>query len=121
VAGAAGETWKGLDLALRFGHRGLPGGTSLAVLLAQRAGARNRAGLPALSEGRVVAWAEAHRRRTGRWPGRGSGAVAGAGGETWGAVDQALRAGYRGLPGGSSLAGLLRRHAEGGGRPTSPA
>jgi hypothetical protein len=113
VAGAAGETWKGLDMALRGGHRGLRGGTSLARLLALRAGARTRAGLPALSEGRVLAWAQAHRRRTGRWPSAGSGAVAGAAGETWGAVDQALRAGYRGLPGDSSLAGLLRRHTEG--------
>src|SRR5262249_45819503 len=112
VAGAAGETWKGLDLALRFGHRGLPGGTTLARLLAQRAGARNRAALQPLSEGQVVAWAAAHRRRSGRWPSAGSGPVAGAAGETWKGLDLALRAGYRGLPGGTSLAGLLRRHAD---------
>jgi hypothetical protein len=64
-----------------------------------------------------VAWAEAHRRRNGRWPSSGSGTVAGAAGETWRGLDQALRAGYRGLPGGSSLAGLLRRHAGGAAPP----
>jgi hypothetical protein len=121
VAGAPGETWKGVEMALRWGYRGLPGGTSLARLLALRAGARNRVVLPALSEGRVVAWAEEHRRRKGRWPSAGSGEVAGAQGETWGGLDQALRAGHRGLPGGSSLADLIRHHTEGAGRPTSPA
>jgi hypothetical protein len=35
IAGAAGETWDGIDLALRRGNRGLPGGSSLALLLAQ--------------------------------------------------------------------------------------
>jgi len=29
------EKWSGIDLALRKGHRGLPGGSSLARLLAQ--------------------------------------------------------------------------------------
>jgi hypothetical protein len=121
VAGAPGETWKGVEMALRWGYRGLAAGTSLARLLALRAGARNRAGVPGLSEGRVVAWAEEHRRRKGRWPSARSGEVAGARGETWGALDQALRAGHRGLPGGSSLAELVRQHAEGAGRHASPA
>jgi DNA-binding CsgD family transcriptional regulator len=35
--------------------------------------------------------------------------VAGAPGESWRAVDQALRRGCRGLPGGGSLARMLRR------------
>ena len=34
VANAPGETWAGLDYALRYGKRGLPGGSSLAKLLA---------------------------------------------------------------------------------------
>ena len=33
VRGARGERWRALDRALRMGHRGLPGGDSLARLL----------------------------------------------------------------------------------------
>jgi hypothetical protein len=44
-----------------------------------------------------------------------AGQVAGAPGETWRALDVALRQGLRGLPGGDSLARLLRRHRAGGG------
>jgi hypothetical protein len=107
IPGAPGETWKGVDLALRGGYRGLRGGTTLARLLAQRLGARNRASLPALTEGQILKWAEAHFRRTGAWPSSNSGTIVGAQGETWGSVDLALRSGYRGLPGGESLARLL--------------
>ena len=32
IAEAPGETWKSVDLALRYGYRGLPGGASLARL-----------------------------------------------------------------------------------------
>jgi hypothetical protein len=108
VAGAPGETWKGVDMALRQGYRGLPGGASLARLLARRRGVRNRADLPRLTCTVIVGWARAHRRRTGRWPTRASGAVLEAPGETWAGVEAALRQGYRGLPGGSSLVRLCR-------------
>ena len=83
VAGAPGETWRGVDDALRGGLRALPDGASLAGLLARERGARTRAGLPRLRAWRIVAWARAHRRRTGRWPTAGSGPVAQAPGETW--------------------------------------
>jgi hypothetical protein len=53
--------------------------------------------------------ADAHRETTGRWPTRASGLVLGMRGETWAAIDRALRHGLRGLPGGSSLAQLLAR------------
>jgi hypothetical protein len=36
AADVAGETWSGLESALRLGKRGLPGGSSLAKLLEQR-------------------------------------------------------------------------------------
>jgi hypothetical protein len=107
VEEAPGETWKSVDMALRWGYRGLAGGTTLARLLAQRLGVRNRASLPHLSEPQVRAWAEAHRRRTGAWPTRNSGPIPEAPEETWNAIDQALRAGHRGLPGHSSLFQLL--------------
>jgi hypothetical protein len=55
----------------------------------------------------ILAWADAHRARTGRWPLASSGAVTGAPGEHWRALDSALRHGGRGLPAGSSLSRLL--------------
>jgi hypothetical protein len=109
VAGTPGETWRGVDDALRCGLRGLRGGSSLARLLGQRRGLRDRAHPPPLLEAKVLAWADAHRRRTGSWPGRRSGPVAGVAGETWRGVDDALRRGGRSLRGGASLAGLLAR------------
>ena len=38
VGGILWETWKGIDMDLRNGHRGLPGGSSLAQLLAENFG-----------------------------------------------------------------------------------
>jgi hypothetical protein len=119
VQGAPGETWKGADEALRHGHRGLPGGSSLARLLAARRGVRNRATLPRLTCAQVLAWGRAHFRRTGRWPTRTSGPIAEAPGETWRGVELALQHGYRGLPGGSSLSRLLRKRRRGGSRPAA--
>jgi hypothetical protein len=55
----------------------------------------------------VLAWADAHFAGTRRWPSSESGPVSGAPGETWRGINQALANGYRGLPGGSSLARLL--------------
>jgi hypothetical protein len=102
-----GEKWWSIDNALRMGSRGLPGGSSLAKLLAEHRGVRNRKGLPPLSEERILTWADAYHERTGEWPNGKSGIVAEAPGETWLAADMALRHGRRGLPGGSSLALLL--------------
>jgi hypothetical protein len=109
VAAAPGETWKGIDLALRWGYRGLRGGLSLAKLLARELGVRNRTSLPVLKPAQILAWAEAHHRRMGEWPHSKTGKVTGNPEETWSGIDQALRAGYRGLPGGSSLAELLQQ------------
>lgn len=111
VPGAAGETWTALDTALKRGHRGLPGGSSLARLLAERGGARNRTALPQLTEEQILVWADAHHRRTGRWPQARSGEVVEAPGTTWKAVEESLRAGCRGLPGGSTLRRLLVQYA----------
>ena len=58
----------------------------------------------------VLAWADAHYARTGRWPTAASGPVEGAPGEAWGRINAALYDGYRGHPGGDSLARLLNRH-----------
>ena len=108
--GAPGETWKGISMALAKGHRGLSAGSSLARLLAERRGARNRKGLPRVSIKQIRAWARAYRSATGLWPTLQSGPIAEAPapGETWAAIDRALRGGHRGLPGALSLAQLLR-------------
>lgn len=107
VADAPGETWLMMDNALREGLRGLPGGSSLARLLAERKNVRNQAQTPALTEEHILAWADAYHQRVGRWPGQASGAIPEAPGDHWRVVEQALRAGGRGLPGGSSIAQLL--------------
>jgi hypothetical protein len=107
VPGSNGEIWANLDTTLREGGRGLPGGSCLARVLADRCGVRNRLGLPPLRVEEVLRWADRHHRRTGHWPRACSGTVVGARGETWRAVDTALRTGRRGLPGGDSLAQLL--------------
>lgn len=103
IFGTDGETWKAVEQALRQGLRGLPGGSSLAAFLAKRRGVRNRKALPRLKLAAVRRWAAAHAARTGSWPTGRSGPVAEAPGETWAAIDAALRQGIRGLPGGSSL------------------
>jgi hypothetical protein len=109
IPGAPAENWMGVDEALRSGRRGLPGGSSLALLLAERRGVRNLWSRPDLSEAQILVWADAHHARTGKWPTQHSGPVLDAPGESWIAVDSALKRGRRGLPGGSSLGQLLGR------------
>jgi hypothetical protein len=99
--------WLVVDQSLRLGRWGLPGGSSLAQLLAQERGVRNHRGLPPLTEEQIVAWAEAHFQRTGRWPGTESGPIADAPGETWAGVNHALVVGQRGLEAGGSVTRLL--------------
>lgn len=103
----ADETWTNIDQALRVGVRGLHRGQSLARLLDTRRGKRNRKQLPKYTIKQILAWADAHHERTGRWPRSTDGQIAGTRGETWTAVEVALRNGQRGLPGGATLASLL--------------
>jgi hypothetical protein len=67
-------------------------------------------GRPPLTVEQILAWADAHHARAGAWPACRSGPVPEAPGEAWASIDSALRHGYRGLPGGDSLARLLNRH-----------
>jgi hypothetical protein len=110
IQDAPGETWSAVASALQRGCRGLPGGSSLARLLAEERGARNCKDLADLSVSEILAWADAYQQRTGRWPKKQSGPVDEAQGETWSAIDSALSNGRRGLPGGSSLPALLAEH-----------
>lgn len=105
-----GETWSAIETALRKGCRGFPGGSSLARFLAKHRGARNNLDLPALRVPEILAWVDAYHAQTGRWPQQDSGPVLSASGETWSGVNAALRQGLRGLPGGTTLYRLRRRH-----------
>src|SRR5262245_61168288 len=58
------EHWQSIDAALRIGLRGLSGGSSLAQVLAEHRGLRNRKALPKLTEDQILAWADAHYGRT---------------------------------------------------------
>jgi hypothetical protein len=107
ISEAPDETWLGVDAALRNGGRGLKGGSSLCRLLAKHRYKRNHYDLPPLSKKKILAWADAHHKRTGQWPNADSGLVMDAPGENWNALDNALRQGTRTLPGGSSLRQLL--------------
>ena len=102
VCEAADENWEKINNALRYGLRGLSGGSTLRRLIGEQRGFR-----PRLTVTQVLAWADAHRERTGEWPTAGSGAVYDAVGDTWQAINKALWQGLRGLSGGSSLAKLL--------------
>lgn len=57
----------------------------------------------------ILGWADAYHAAHGSWPLLNSGRIPGTA-ETWHAVDNALRAGLRGLPEGSSLPRLLDQH-----------
>src|SRR5262245_30823631 len=107
IPGTLGVTWSAVHQALKRGWRGLPGRSSLAKLLAERRGVRHKGMLPHYTVRQIVAWARAHHRRTGDWPGADSGAIPEVPGETWMAVDRALASGNRGCTGGSSLAQFL--------------
>src|SRR5262249_32726992 len=107
IRGAHDDSWRNIDNALRYGLRGLPGGSSLAQLLAEERGVRNPCRLSRLTLAQILTWADAHHQRSGKWPNTESGPIVDAPGETWKAIDQALRLGMRTLKGGSSLARLL--------------
>jgi hypothetical protein len=120
VLASKNETWKAIHLALLRGGRGLPTETTLARLLSRKRGVRNKHDLPRLAEETILRWADRHRRQTGAWPTEDSGSIAGAPGEVWRNVEQALRSGGRGLPGRDSLGRLLGRRRSVRNRCTTP-
>jgi hypothetical protein len=101
--------WRKIDNALRRGFFGLPGRNSLARVLEKHRGLRNRSNLPRLTDGTILAWADHHRDRTGKWPTENAGPTLGANGETWGNINAALRVGIRGLKGRRTLAQLIAK------------
>lgn len=107
IAGVPNETWNGVNLALTTGVRGLPGRSSLAKLLAEHRGKRHPRALPRLTVRQILRLVQIHHDRTGRWPNAKSGPVEGVPGETWQSIDTAIKFGWRGLPGGSTLIRLI--------------
>jgi hypothetical protein len=104
------ETWNRINTALRFGFRGLPGGTTLKRLLAEHRGLDTRCNRPEVSIAQILTWADAFHQAQGKWPNEASGPVADAPPITWGAIGRCLRKGGRGLPGGMTLRALLIQH-----------
>ena len=110
IAGS-GLTWKAIDHCLGGGLRGLPGGISFARLLEKNRDTCFGQRPPPLSEGQVLAWADAHFAAQGNWPKKGSGQIA-ATRKLGPALTAPMRKGNRGIQARSSLAQLLaRQHA----------
>ncbi len=107
VSGVPGESWINIDDALRVGRGGLPGGSSLPTVLAEHRGRRHMGRLPRLTIAMILAWADDHHRRTGKWPHSDSGPVEGVALESWRNIDTTLKFGRRGHPAGGSLAAFL--------------
>ena len=108
IPAAPGISWWIVHDALDRGRRTLPGGTTLARLLAEQRNVRSRVALPRLSRRQILKWAQAHHQKHGRWPTQGSGVIPGGRGETWSSVSYALKGGRRGLTGSSTLAEFVR-------------
>jgi hypothetical protein len=107
IEAAPGETWLAVSMALSHGRRGFRGGSSLALLLAERRGVRHRLLLSKLSHAEILKWAGAFKKKTGNWPTEESGPIPESPGDTWLSIDKALRRGRRGLRGRYSLSRLL--------------
>ena len=108
IRGTVNDTWMKIDSALLNGYRGLRRGSTLALLLMEHRGLHHPHHLPDLTEKQILQWADQHLVRTGDWPTKDSGKVTEAPRETWKGIHHALRYGYRGWPGGSTLARFLQ-------------
>jgi hypothetical protein len=92
-AASSDETWTAIDVALKQGLRGLKDGSSLVQLLAERRGHRNNKGRPRLTDEMILAWADDHYARFGKWPTVRDGKVVSARDETWAGINRALELG----------------------------
>lgn len=107
VLGHNGETWSAIDNALIDGLRGLPGGSSLAKLLAEHRGAYNRKGRSKLTEEIILSWVDEYYQVNGRYPNLTTGAIEGQSHESWSGVNSALGYGIRGLERKTTLKRLI--------------
>ncbi len=110
VKGAGSENWSAIHEAIRHGRRGMRGGSSLPRLLAKHRSRPYRKRGGRLTIKQILGWAKRHHKRNDRWPTKGSGKVIGTKDEQWGTIDAALKGGFRGMAGGTSLSQLLNKH-----------
>jgi hypothetical protein len=110
IYGTRDESWRAIASALRIGSRGLPGGWSLGRLLKKYRNAKFPHADSFLTIQQILKWADKHHKRTGKWPSVHAGRVGAAPDETWFVINDALRRGSRGLPGGQTLFRLLSEH-----------
>lgn len=104
-----GESWDAIDASLRAGTRNMLGGSSLAEFLDDHYRPEHRALGRRLTEDMIWQWAQDFRGRVGRWPTTKSAYTDPSRSEKWSLIDEALRKGHRGLPGGSSLRKLIQQ------------
>jgi hypothetical protein len=109
VGGDVNETWLNIDAALKRGGRGLSHSSSLARLLELHRGVSNKSNRPSLTVQAILGWADAHKKRAGKWPTQTSGRVLGED-ETWSGIQAALQTGSRNLRAKSSIRLLLAEY-----------
>lgn len=104
-------SWPAIDMALRLGRRGLPGGSSIAKLrggVLTRAGSLTKRGASnQLTFDQIYEWMLDHKMSHGVFP--NCEMKTKVGDTNWRAIDSALRLGSRGLPGGSSIAKFRKK------------
>jgi hypothetical protein len=107
---APGEEWDRIAKALNRSGRGLPCRCTLAEFIHDNLDPSLPTERRQLTIEQILAWADAHQQRTGRWPVLTSGALPDEPGLTWFHIHDALRKGYRGVGPGASLRVLLVEH-----------
>ncbi|MDC0274489.1 hypothetical protein OAK91_07135, partial [Planctomycetaceae bacterium] len=134
--GRTNLSWESIDLALKFGLRGLNGGSSLVSLFVTKYSKTNRknsqkdidekpptthskntsfkssnqsskTNSSGLTYGWIAIQASEYYSEHGKWPNAYSGKIDGSD-TTWASIDAALRIGLKGFPGGESLDRLIK-------------
>jgi hypothetical protein len=103
-------TWSAINDALKRGAITDTPERSLAQFLERVVDRRNQANLANLTETTILNWCDEYFSAHGKYPGQGSEALESMDSETFNNINAALTSGHRGLPGGSSLAKLLRKN-----------
>jgi hypothetical protein len=110
IPAAPGESWASVDALLLRGGCGVPVGTTLRQLLDAYWEDRLLVEPSDLNLEQILAWADAYHDVHGNWPIPNAGPIPWAPRTTWRGIDNCLKQGSRGLPGGSSLLRLLEEH-----------
>jgi hypothetical protein len=106
-----GYTWITIDSALTHCSQGITAKSSIAKLISKHLGVRYKGDLPDFSEEKIVEWAKKYFLVHNKYPSiRTKPSDWLPEGETWIALDIALKRGTRGLPGGSSVAKLFEKY-----------